>query len=362
MNSFFKTLFLFPILFHFAVAFAVENNPTPEEKTEESRLADFVEEQTAKLRSARLGPEYDRLGSLYDTAIELQSSIRNQNTERYSRQIQHLLTVPIGDFLQVLLFKSEKGNNIFHLMAEVQDPKARAFFAQDMQTLFDLFTGRLNEKASLGGREIVIPPLPEDHLLIRAVEEKLSLSEPAKARHLITLLKQGPAIEFIKTIYARDGQGRRFTERFAIYLNSLPAFSSSEELVHKLQEMSDILGQKLRRSLFHKKNEQGKRPIDIAYNTGNPQAYRVLNQESFLKDRSSSVFNTGLVGGLVATVIFGITIMEVDSVRQIFGPLIVNQPGWVLPVMAGISIPLIGGLSQTCYSAVREIKLKRLKK
>ena len=353
-NLFFKGFF-YSVLFPVSVVFAAGDEPLNKEQTP---LHYSAGPASSDLKGSALNQDRQRADNL---AVSLRSAIRSQDTELYSSYMRHLLEeVNIESFLEVLFLKDKKGNNIFHLMAGVSDPKARAFFAQDMQTLLDLFTGRLTEGASLGGVEIVIPPLSEDSLFVQAAASAQD-QQISQAKEELTRLKSRPSIEFIQAIYARDSEGRTFMERFSAALSSLPSFSSSEEFVEKWQQTAQSLKQRSDTFLFLKENSYREKPIDIAYQTGNPQAYRVLKQISSLEDLSKGAFIVGAMGVLFANVtLFLINAGGGDPWPVDMSPFFRKIGFWPSLGVIGATIP-VGGLGAlACYRAVERWKKKKL--
>ena len=345
MSQLFLKAFFIPFLFLSSAVFAAEDEPL---NKEQAALHYAVGPTSSDLK----GSVFNRDRRYADNfAVALRSAVRSEDTKLYSEKMRYLLEkVSIESFLEILFSKDNQGNNIFHLMAGVQDPKARAFFAQDMQTLIDLFTGRLIGTVLLGGVEIVIPA--QDNLWAEAATQ--SGQDPGgillKGQKKLDSLKKQPAIEFIKAIYARDSEGQTFIERFSAHLSFLPVFSPSEEFVEKWMRMAESLSRKLDSSLFHAENNRGNKPIDIAYRVENPHAYRVLRQSASVRDKSSNFFGLGFLVG-----IFGL----IASPAVALAPW---APDYALLTVVAYYGALLSApfLSSACYRAVTKQKKKRL--
>ena len=293
----------------------------------------------------------------------------SQDPVLYSERVNYLLRqVNIETFLSILASTDDKGNNIFHLMAGVEDPKHREFFTREMDALVTLFSGAATGTVLIGGVEIVIPVLSEDSLFVQAVEgfgedQEIILRQ---AEEKLESLKKGPAIEFIKAVYARDSQGRTLIERFAdpsaavgqsASLTSLPVFSRLEEFVKKWQGMTDVLNRALGSYAFlYKKNNQDEKTIDIAYRIGNPHAYRILKRVSSIKDKAppSHLVSIGMAAGVAPVVAAMFMIPNYSDHMNFWGHLGI----WMGSAVLGGAAATLG---YSCYRAVTgKIKKKKL--
>ena len=99
------------------------------------------------------------------------SAIQKESPELYSKEMRCLLDGPGEEFANTLMFKSDKGDTIFHLMAGVRSHQK--FFSEEISKLAKLFTIQEKpiESLSIADVQILIPNL-KDTKLAEAIKSK----------------------------------------------------------------------------------------------------------------------------------------------------------------------------------------------
>lgn len=193
-----------------------------------------------------------------DEGRALLQAVANEDIQLYTEVMGRLLIQRnLGEFLTAFRSETKNGSNIFHLMARVQDPSAREFFAREIQKFL-----RLTEvvyppfSLSFGGIENGIPefsklpisqafrPQPENPVFAEFFAKShpnsdqinnllLSIDFPVLESEL-ERLRQGPALASILTwlsnsvlnwgfrefvLYVRDPQDSRVRINMDSHLN-----------------------------------------------------------------------------------------------------------------------------------------------
>ena len=288
-------------------------------------------------------------------AGDLHEAVKEEDSALYAKKMRFLLEVGnIETFLQVLMHMDKDGNNIFHFMAKVGTPEARKFFADEMRFLFDLFTGRLEPGTGrvFAGRKIDIPPLSERGLWFRLYQDStqgetsekagLDSEDILKFQEEITRLKQGPFINFIQRLSAFPLSNASPQEGLS---------ENQERLLEKWRLLSRILRDKTNKLLFAAENKSGKRPLDIAYETENAPAWRILKETASLSDIrlvSPDWLVTGaLMASVAMTASYFIDLSLASEIVLIVGMIIVSYQTIHFPV-------------NSCRRIFRKMRIKRL--
>ena len=136
------------------------------------------------------------------------SAILQEDKELYSKEMSHLLHQPMDEFKKAILFKTKKGDTIFHLMAGVKSHQE--FFAQEIQALNEIFDLNKEEKnVSLGGVKIEIPYLEDTEFYqIYQVDYRVDIPFLVIANEF----REMPAIKLFQQIHAKTKDGESFQE------------------------------------------------------------------------------------------------------------------------------------------------------
>ena len=389
MNQFFKTtavqillLSLYPM-----AGFSAEADRDRGKQTAENAQASPSNSILAQeVRDSEGGHK----NTVYTIDAPLPSAILNEDIAAYSKEMSRLWnSANLEEFLEAVLFRDEFDNSIFHLYANVRSPEARPFFAKEMRTLIHLFTGGLESGMVLGGEEIHLPSLesslaaqgisPVFQLMGKAPElysrKEIIPDEAISIKEHLARLKQKPLKQFIQSVYARDSKGRTFMDWFASFYSSsvqLPGLSASEEASEKWQKTLNKLNKAIN-DLFVTKNIEGKTPIDIAYESENPEAYQVLKNfsspgETELDGFYRGIFEGTKIAGMGSSIGLA-TAYVIAGVLQYFingssPPMLSSFPHeWFsIGITGGVSLIALGALGDACYQTVRNAKKKRLEK
>ena len=240
----------------------------------------------AKLYAVEIGGDYS-----LEESIRL--NIENSRLGQYRQNMSYLLqTANTEDFLRaVFAAKNSIGYNMFHLMAGVQDPEAQEFFARETETLLSVFTGKaLPNNASIAGLPIDPPPLEDIPLvgdflkLLAKTPETTGFTENdlLPLREGISRIANGPAIDFIRFLYAKNRQGLTLGDILPkITLEPITPIEDVAERVMKLRKpfkrsaKKGVLRKATRGGLSGSGEIMGQ-PLDIALARGNVPVYQVL--------------------------------------------------------------------------------------
>lgn len=253
---------------------------------------------SVELYAIEIGPHFvDGTHSMasYDSnslGRSIRVSIEEGNLEVYKTAMSRLLVSEDTEhFLQAVFASNRNGQNMFHIMANVQDPEAQEFFAKELQTLLSVFTGKaLPDKASLGGL-LIDPPLLGDIPAVRDFLNSLSKKESETFTGLtendVLPLKEeirqrvdGPAIEFIRFLYAENSEGLTLIE--VLPKTSLAPVTPIQDVADRIKKVREPLQAGVNEEVLflHEKRQDWHKtlnlPIDIAFARGNTPVYKVL--------------------------------------------------------------------------------------
>ena len=276
------------------------------------------------------------------------SAILQEDKELYSKEMSRLLNQPMAEFKEAVSFKTEQGDNIFHLMARVRSNQAQSFFAKEMRTLTFLadLGSRLEwpkdekKNLSLGGVNIEIPYL-EDTELGQAIYSR----DVSTVVSIANQLSQMPAIKIFQYSHAKTKEER-----------------SLKKLTFSHMDMSDLLyfryknvEKKIRKYtipfFYDKANQKGRFPKDIAFVEDNFPAYRALpDMGHFSTTDELIILTNGFMGTMVGTLIIG--------------QLLVYKAGYFGTLEGMFSLLLVGiatgGLaSGACYKLFEKKAMKK---
>ena len=212
-----------------------------------------------------------------NTVPVLFSAILEEDVELYSKEMKFLLNQPIKEFNQTILFKTDRGDTIFHLMAGVRS--YQDFFVKEMQNLKDIFSQDRSARIShlaLGGVMISIPNI-EDTELGQAIKNKDASDFISIANHL----EDASAIEWLKSFHARTKGGQSLKGFISEHFDMSPLAHLWNQTLEAMENHPEIS------SLFLMKNNKGLLPKDIAYKSDNFFAYTFIS-----KDMENSGYNS----------------------------------------------------------------------
>ena len=287
--------------------------------------------------------------SVSDTP-KLISAILKEDIELYSKQMSRLLNQPMAEFKEVVSFKTEQGDTIFHLMAGVKSHQE--FFAKELRALTFLadlgsrLKGSKEEKKnlSLGGVNIEIPYL-EDTELGQAIYNQ----DVSTVVSIANQLGQMPAIKLFQYSHAKTKEERSLKNLAFSKMNM------NDLLYLRDQNVEEKIREYTLPFFYEIKNKKGLLPKHISEAEGNLSAYSVLAGIKSLED-----FSTKDIFMVVGGTITGFTAMYLGvgvglgagwEVKNI----LIGATGWSLFGVVG------GGfVAGACYELFQNKKLKRM--
>ena len=315
----------------------------------------------AKLYAVELGGDYS-----LEESIRL--SIENSRLGQYRQNMSHLLqTANTEDFLRAVFAENQIGYNMFHYMAGVQDPEAQEFFARETETLLSVFTGKaLPNNASIAGLPIDPPPL-EDIPLVGDFLKRLAKTPETTGftendllplREGISRIANGPAIDFIRFLYAKNRQGLTLGD--ILPKIALGPVTPIEDVAERVMKLRKPFKRSAKSGILRKATRGGRllsgetigQPLDIALARGNVPVYQVLR--SFGVDGPAELLNfpvfANAITGLSATIIAAQHLeLGIESALYVWAGL-----SMIAPVAAAVA-------TRMCQKAVRgDFKMKRL--
>ena len=228
------------------------------------------------------------------------SAILKEDVELYSQEMEKLLNQPIKKFTKTILFRTDKGDTIFHLIAGVRSQQE--FFAQEMKNLIYSMSSRLlinySGDLSLGGLKIIGPVL-EDTELGQAVMGQ----DTSAILSIVKRLDDTSAIEVLSFLRASSRAGESIKGFAWNYLSlSQLLYLRDQNLEQKIEKYDlDAF------FVMSQKNKEGYKTIDIA---------------NKLENFSVATLITGRPEALISAILKE----DVELYSQEMEKLLINQP------------------------------------
>ena len=281
------------------------------------------------------------------------SAILNENAELYSKEMKRLLEGPFKEFNKTLLFRTDKGDTLFHFMAGVRSHQE--FFVKEMQSLNDIFTQTSIGKTNLtiGGIKISIPYM-EDTELGRAIQNR----DAAVFLKIVNHLQETEStIEWLKHFHSTTKAGRHLNKFILEHFDMSPLSHLWSQSLEAIERHPDI-------SLFLlTKNHKGLSPKDTAYASDNFFAYdfissRIENASHFSKDKFwKASFGAGAVLGAGLSLGWGSVPYSLDPIGKLI----------VFKALETAAYGYLGGAALSasamkCQDVFRKMKKNKLRK
>ena len=280
------------------------------------------------------------------------SAILKEDKNLYLKEMKSLLNQPIKTFNEVISYKTDKGDTIFHLMAGVRSHQE--FFTKEMENLKNIFSekvSRTNYQLNLGAVTISIPYL-EDTKIGQFIIKK-------KASDFVSFLEdleKAPAKEWLLHFHAKTKEGQSAKDFISKNFDMSPISHIWSQNLKVFEKHPDIS------ALFFSKNNQVLSLKDVAYQSNNFLAYTFLSKE--LKNRVSVSennlnkvsFSVGALAGV------GLSFVSGNVPYSLQPELLV-----LFKTLETLSYGYLGGIasqfsSEKCRNVFEKMKTNRLRK
>ena len=280
------------------------------------------------------------------------SAIKKESPELYSKEMEHLLNLPVKAFREKILFKTDEGITIFHLMAGVKSN--REFFAKEMRNLIKaILPNQLAKDGGdlfLGQLKIEIPKL-EDTKLGKAIMKR----DVSAIVSIANRLDETVTTEALSLLHARSNQG--------LFMKDFVFEHLSKDQLSYLRNQD--LDEKARKYIFSlsnllsfKNNPVDQKIIDIAGNkNGNLLALALI--ADYKKQTAGDKFSIFVPSGIVGSSIGALVPYYFYSM---FFPD--TYPLEILVGGVGSIGGMLGGVlgSVKCYELFQKVKINKLHK
>ena len=292
----------------------------------------------------------------YWKTTPLISAILNENVDLYSKEMSHLLRLPVNVFRKEVLFKKQIGT-IFHLMARVKSNKD--FFNKEIQNLIHAFSpGQLaksGDDLSLGRVIINIPSL-ENTKLGKAIIQK----DVSAIVSIINQLDKTSTIDVLSLLHARSNKGLSLKDFTAEHLSQDQLFYIKKKGFRKkvskyTPTFSDLLSSK------NKNIDQ--KIIDIATNKNENLLPSALIADYNIQEAENKL-SIIIPGGMIGTLVAGLTPSYIFSTYPDFiggsteDILIAYITSTFIGTIGGLAIGSFG--SSRCYKLFQKTKINKI--